>query len=170
MEDKDLENIIAELESSKEPVSYDDFMTNFDTIEESNPFDVENEFFSDQEDSRFLTPYDSIFEDNTDKLASRQSTGLKALAGLGRIGSKALSEIAKMPGVTIGSIQGLAEEIADPEGNDFMKTAFNNGWVKAINELNEDVNTEALPVYVSKAVKEGDIWDNITSLDRDWET
>jgi hypothetical protein len=165
MEDKDLENIIAELQSSKEPVSYDDFMTNFDAIEESNPFDVENEFFSDQKDSRFLTPYDSIFEDNTDKLSSRQPTGLKGLAGLGRIGSKALSEIAKMPGVAIGAVQGLAEEIADAEGNDFMKTAFNNGWIKAINQLNEDVNEELLPVYVSKAVRDGDIWDNISSMD-----
>ena len=165
MEDKDLENIIAELQSSKEPVSYDDFMTNFDTIEESNPFDMENEFFSDQKDSRFLTPYDSIFEDNTDKLSSRQPTGLKGLAGLGRIGSKALSEIAKMPGVAIGVAQGLAEEIADAEGNDFMKTAFNNGWIKAINQLNEDVNEEVLPVYISKAVRDGDIWDNISSMD-----
>ena len=97
--------------------------------------------------------------------SQRQPWIAKASAGIARIGTKALTEIAKMPGVILGMGAGAVGEALDADGNEFMKTAFNNGWVKAMNNLNQDVNDELLPVYVSKAVKDGNIWDAITSID-----
>jgi len=92
--------------------------------------------------------------------ANNQSWQSKSLSGVGRILTKATSEIAKLPGVVVGSIAAPFAE--DGQG---FETAFNNPWVKAVNKLNEDVNTELLPVYVKKAVSEGNLWDNISSVD-----
>ena len=84
----------------------------------------------------------------------------KAAAGLGRVGVKVVAEVAKMPGMIGGAIAApFAEE---GEGWD---TFVNNSWIKTINQMNEDINSEALPVYVKKAVSEGNLWDNISSID-----
>jgi len=92
--------------------------------------------------------------------AQEQSNLAKTAAGIGRIGTKAVSEIAKIPGVVGGIIAApFAEE---GEG---WETAFNNQWIKSISQFNEDVNTELLPVYVKKAVSEGNLMDNISSID-----
>jgi hypothetical protein len=84
----------------------------------------------------------------------------KASAGLARVSTKILAETAKLPGYVGGAIMSLGAE----EGEGF-ETAFNNQWIKSINELNEKVNTEYLPVYVKKSVEEGNLWDNISSVD-----
>jgi len=46
-----------------------------------------------------------------------------------------------------------------------MDTFVNNSWIKTVNSLSEELNQEALPVYVKKAVSEGDLWANISSVD-----
>ena len=43
---------------------------------------------------------------------------------------------------------------------DGIEAMTNNGWIRSINELNEKINTEFLPVYTTKAVKEGKL--NVT--------
>ncbi len=90
--------------------------------------------------------------------ANQQGWGLQVGAGIARAGTKAATEIAKLPGVVIGGIAAIGAE--EGEGYD---TAFNNQWIKSLDNLNETINTEYLPVYVNKAVKEGNLWDNITS-------
>jgi len=92
--------------------------------------------------------------------AQNQGWGSKAAAGIARTGVKAALEVAKMPGYLVGA----AGAIVAKEGEGW-ETAVNNGWVKAINNLNEDINTDVLPVYVKKAVEEGNLWDNISSVD-----
>jgi hypothetical protein len=82
----------------------------------------------------------------------------QASAGVARAATKAVIEVAKMPGVVIGAI---AAPFVEDESN--LDTIFNNPWIKAMDSLNETVNTELLPVYVGKAIKEGNLWDNITS-------
>lgn len=84
----------------------------------------------------------------------------KVAAGTLRATNKAVAEIAKMPGV----IGGLASAPFAEEGEG-METAFNNEWIKTVNKISENINTEYLPVYVKKAVKEGNLWDNISSVD-----
>lgn len=106
----------------------------------------------------------SELENLEDIRSQRQPWIAKASAGVTRVGTKALTEIAKMPGVIVGIGAGVVGEIVDSEGNDFIKTAFNNGWVQGLNNLNEDINEELLPVYISKAVREGNLWDNIKDI------
>jgi hypothetical protein len=92
--------------------------------------------------------------------AKNQSNWSKAGAGLARAGVKALSEVAKLPGV----IGGIAMSAAAEDGEGF-DTAFNNQWIKIADSINENIKEEYLPVYVKKAVKEGDIWTNLSSVD-----
>jgi len=92
--------------------------------------------------------------------AQNQSNIDKTAVGIARIGTKAVSEIAKIPGV-VGGI--IAAPFAE-EGKGW-ETAFDNQWIKSISQFNEDINTELLPVYVKKAVSEGNLMDNISSVD-----
>lgn len=92
--------------------------------------------------------------------ARSQSNWSKLGSGLGRAGLKAVSEIAKLPGVIAGSVMAIGAK--EGEGYD---TAFNNQWIKAIDGIEDSIKEDVLPVYVKKAVKEGDLIDNITSVD-----
>lgn len=89
---------------------------------------------------------------------NEQSGGTQLLAGVGRAATKALVEVAKLPGV----VAGIAASPFVPDGQGY-DMAFNNQWVKAFDNINEDIKTEFLPVYVGKAIKEGNLWDNVTS-------
>jgi hypothetical protein len=113
-------------------------------------------------------PYEEL--ENLNEIRSqRQPWIAKFGAGVGRVGTKALTEIAKMPGVVGGIIGGAVGQIEDAitgeDNTDFMQTAFNNAWVKSLNHINETVNKELLPVYVSKAVSEGNLWDALSSIE-----
>lgn len=113
----------------------------------------------------YLTGYENYNDyagglDLNEIRAQNQPIFDKAAAGVGRVGTKAVSEIAKMPGVVGGII--AAPFAKEGEG---WETAFNNQWIKSISQFNEDVNAELLPVYVKKAVSEGNLWDNISSID-----
>ena len=106
------------------------------------------------------TDYDDIHGSINEHRAQTQPWYDKAGAGLARVGAKILTETAKLPGYVGGAI---AAPFA-PDGEGF-ETAFNNQWIKSINENAEAFNNEYLPVYVKKAVKEGNLWDNISSID-----
>ena len=86
-----------------------------------------------------------------------------------RISVKIAAEVAKIPGYITGLAGGIGGEISDKfTGKDeysFTEQAFNNGWVKAVEQLNQNINEELLPVYVKKSIKEGSFWDNATSWD-----
>ena len=84
----------------------------------------------------------------------------KAAAGIARVGVKALTEIAKMPGFIVGSA--MVPFVEEGQG---WETAVNNEWIKALNNVNENINSEYLPVYVKKSVAEGNLWANISSID-----
>jgi len=108
--------------------------------------------------------FDASFDEN-DPLGSINEHRANEQSGIAQLGlgavratSKALTEVAKLPGV-IGGI--LASPfVEDGEG---MDMAFNNAWIRTFDNLNKDINTELLPVYTAKAVKEGNLWDNISS-------
>jgi hypothetical protein len=86
-----------------------------------------------------------------------------------RIANKALGEIAKMPGVIGGIGAGTVGQIGDlftgEDNTDFVKTAFDNEWIKAINESTENINKEYLPVYVKNAIETGSLTDKIFTPD-----
>ena len=104
--------------------------------------------------------YNDIQGSIAEHRAQNQPWSHKAAAGLGRVGVKVVSEVAKMPGMIGGAI--MAPFAKENEGWD---TFVNNSWIRTINQMNEDINSEALPVYVKKAVSEGNLWDNISSID-----
>lgn len=116
--------------------------------------------------SKYLTRYDNPFDPYVnEKLASKQPRFNKFAAGIGRVGSKVLTELNKLPGMAVGTVAGVVGEIIDSDKNSFMDMAFNNAWVQSVNELGEEFNTEVLPVYVKKAVQDGNLWDKISSID-----
>jgi hypothetical protein len=95
-----------------------------------------------------------------DYRSKNQPNIYKVGAGLGRAVTKAGVEILKMPGYIAGMPMAVGKTL--DEGID---TITNNAWIKSLNSLNESINDELLPVYVKKSVREGNIWDNITSVD-----
>lgn len=92
--------------------------------------------------------------------AQNQPWAYKFGAGVGRAALKAGTEIAKLPGV----IGGIAAAGFQEEGEGF-DMAFNNAWIRSIDNFSEEAKQEYLPVYVKKAVQEGNLWDNISSID-----
>lgn len=109
--------------------------------------------------SDYMTGFENPNTQNLDELRAYRQGNLDMFGkGVARAGLKAAVEIAKMPGFIGGAVTAPFVE-----GNGW-ETATNNGWIKALNNFNEQVNTEALPVYVKEAVTTGNLWDNITSL------
>lgn len=98
-------------------------------------------------------------EGSINEYRANQQSGIVQLgAGLLRAGTKAAVEVAKLPGVVAGIA--MSPFVEEGEGYD---TAFNNTWIKGLDKINEEINSEYLPVYAKKAVTEGNLWDNITS-------
>lgn len=89
---------------------------------------------------------------------NEQSGWTQMAAGIARVGTKAATEVLKMPGYLGGAVAAIGAE-----KNQGWDTAVNNWWIKGLNNFNETINEEALPVYVGKAIKEGNLWDNISS-------
>jgi len=99
--------------------------------------------------------------------AQEQSGAAQLGLGLLRATSKAAQEVAKLPGIIAGAglatIENTGDWISGKDEHSFIDTTFNNSWIKTIDEIGEKINTDVLPVYTAKAVKEGNLWDNISS-------
>ena len=102
----------------------------------------------------------NIKESVDEHRAQNQGWATKASAGIARAGTKAAIEIAKLAPTVAGIVASPFAE--DGQG---WETAFNNAGHKALNALNETVNEELLPVYVKKAVRDGNLLTNLTSID-----
>jgi hypothetical protein len=90
---------------------------------------------------------------------NEQSGWTQMAAGIARVGTKAVTEVLKMPGYLGGAVAAIGAE-----KNQGWDTAVNNWWIKGLNNFNETtINEGILPVYVGKAIKEGNLWDNISS-------
>lgn len=130
----------------------------FDNAKKDLSLDLTNRDYISEYDDPYNT--DMGMTDLNELRANRQSGVTKGLTGVGRIATKVVAEVAKMPGMIVG---GLAAPFAE-EGEGW-ETFVNNSWIKSINEANEYINEDILPVYVKKAVQEGNLWDNISSVD-----
>lgn len=101
--------------------------------------------------------------------AINQSGWAKAAKIAPRVSAKILSEIVKLPGYIGGLVGGtygeISDAITDKNEYSFTEQAFNNGWLKTVEQMNQEVNKELLPVYVKKSVEKGNLWDNISSVD-----
>jgi len=68
----------------------------------------------------------------------------------------ALFELAKTPGYVVGGLGALGKEIATGGKADTMGMIVDNFWVNAFEKLQQD-SKDALPVYISKDVQEGNL-------------
>lgn len=89
-------------------------------------------------------------------------------AGLGRVGSKVSRELLKTAGAivgTVGAIGGAVDDafITGEDNHDFLKTAFDNDFIRATDKAFDNVNKEYLPVYVSDTVTNGGFFDKISN-------
>lgn len=91
--------------------------------------------------------------------AMHQSDSARTARGIGRIGTRVLSEVAKIPGYA-GGLVGAA--FAD-EGEGW-ETAFNNSWVKFIENTTNDINNNALAVYSPEEYRTAGIGGKLTDL------
>lgn len=141
-------------------IKYDNLFEEFERREEWGNFN--DSIFLDQEDDR-LDP------NNDETIAQRQPWIAKFGAGVGRVGTKVAAEILKMPGVMKGIVEGAAGQLDDlisgKDNHNFMEIAFDNEWINNINEVEEHIKEEYLPVHVRQAVKDGNLWSNLTSID-----
>lgn len=102
---------------------------------------------------------DPIFGNIEEVAAQKQSSFEKLGKGLLRVGTKAVTEIAKMP----GEIYGLGEWGFKGFNMEDFESSVNNAWVNGISEFNDSINEDVLKVHVPQSVQEGGLWKNITS-------
>ncbi len=109
--------------------------------------------------SRFDKEFHSNLNTDLEDFRSREQWWIeKAAKGVGRVGTTALSELAKLPGYVGGAVGAIGSD--DPMG-----TFVNNGWIRAIEDAKTYVDDHALPVYTRRSVRDGNLWDNVTSVD-----
>jgi hypothetical protein len=149
-----------ELGEDNEPLKDSD-MPDFRTT--SRSIDAPTETYGDNLESYqdYLGTDINVLRDDLDELrAQAQSVPEKFAMGVGRVGTKALIEAAKTPGYLLG----FADWAATGFEADELKRMTNNAWVENLDKLDEAAK-EALPVYVKEAVKNGNLWDNLSSID-----
>ena len=91
-------------------------------------------------------------------LAEQQSGGERLAYMMPRIATKVVSEALQLPGYLGGAIAWSTT------GFDSNKIGLlvDNFWQKAVQNVEEDIK-DKLPVYTADVVKNGNLWDNITS-------
>ena len=116
-------------------------------------------------ESRYDKGYHSdLYSDLEDFRAKSQPGYVKAAAIVPRVAAKVSTELLKLPGYLGGAAMALGNEaFGDGEGS--MDLFVNNQWVQAIEGLEETINEDVLPVYVKKSVRDGNLLDNLTSID-----
>ena len=102
---------------------------------------------------------DPIYGDIDEERAQAQSNFAKAATVLPRIGTKVVSEVAKIP----GEIYGLADWGVSGFKLEDFEEKVNNVWVKSIEEAHRATNDAILPVYTRRVVEEGGLLRQIVS-------
>ncbi|MFO7820133.1 MAG: hypothetical protein R6V17_07855, partial [Halanaerobacter sp.] len=91
--------------------------------------------------------------------AQRQSDRNRALKIVPRVATKVLSEVMQMPGYLVGAANWATTGFKPEE----IGRMVNNKWQQAIQEKEEDIKNQAFGVFTEKAIKEGNLWDNVFS-------
>lgn len=86
--------------------------------------------------------------------AQAQSTGEKWLYAVPRLVSKVGTEVLKTPGYLYAGLAAM--------GDQTLAQTLDNAWLNNLDSVNEAVK-EQFAIYKPKAVREGNLWDNITS-------
>ena len=91
---------------------------------------------------------------------ANEQSGLTQLAALPfRAAAKAATEVSKL----VPIIYGVGKAIFEDNETSALSDIFNNEGVKMLDEMNEKINTDLLPIYVKDSVKNGTLMDNLLS-------
>jgi hypothetical protein len=139
---------------------------------------IGDSFFATQEETRFtgamprgkrekeyLSSFSSEkgFVDLQEQQAQRQPWLHKTGRGIGRVGVELAANILQMPGYVGGAVAAIGDKMAG--GEDSMDIFLNNWWVDSLEGAKEHYNNELAPVYIKDSVKNGNLWNNIKSMD-----
>ena len=102
---------------------------------------------------------DPVYGDLEERRAQDQGSLVRDLYILPRVGTKIISEIAKMP----GEIYGLGEWATTGFDVSKFQESVDNQWMQSIDEAYQATNDELLPVYKRRAVEQGGLLKQITS-------
>lgn len=169
---------------NKKASGYDGKFKNNETISQKlqrnknvvTPYALSNDFTRgertkgnyDLTNSDYMSGYENPETQDLNELRSTRQGGWGELgAGTGRVVSKVGREILKTAGAVVGTAWGLAGNASDlvtgNDNTDLLKDAFDNSFIRAVDENFEKFNNAALPVYVSDAVTNGGFFDKVTS-------
>ena len=102
---------------------------------------------------------DPVYTDIDEQRAQKQGSLVRDLYILPRVGTKIISEVAKMP----GELYGLVEWASTGFDLDKFQSSVDNEWIKSIDEAYQATNDELFPVYKRRAVEQGGLLKQITS-------
>lgn len=91
--------------------------------------------------------------------ANQQSGWTQVAEILPRAAVKAATEVLKLAPI----IYGVGKAAFEDNNTSTLEDIFNNEGIKALDEMNQKINTELLPVYVKDSVKNGNLMDNLMS-------
>ena len=157
--------------------SYDDFFNK--VYEDRDKYkDLSNNVFDRTETRRLdfdshnqdeLTGYENPFtsqfsnpntEDPYNEYRANNQSGLEQIGKIiPRAINKAATEVAKLAPI----IYGVGKAVFEDNETSALEDIFNNEGIKALDEMNQKINTELLPVYVKDSVKNGTLMDNLLS-------
>ncbi|MGK2864919.1 MAG: Rho termination factor N-terminal domain-containing protein, partial [Chitinophagaceae bacterium] len=101
--------------------------------------------------------------DSNEERAQNQPISHKIARGVGRIGVEIAANILQMPGYIGGAIAGGINALSGGEGS--MDMFVNNSWVDSLEAVKDYYNNDLAPVHIKNAVRDGNLWDNVSSVD-----
>jgi len=113
-----------------------------------------------QYDEGFIIPLKNDVYANLDEYRAQEQSTLDRWGNAApRLVSKVATEVAKMPGYLGGGLGFLTS--GDYTAKNFADY-IDNGWIETLDNLNEKTK-ETFQVYTPSAVKNGSLWDNVSS-------
>jgi hypothetical protein len=109
--------------------------------------------------------FDVHFDENNplgsvNEYRAEQQSGWIQLGALPfRATAKAATEVLKLAPI----VYGVGKAMFEDNNTSTLEDIFNNEGIKALDEMNQSINTNLLPVYVKDSVKNGNLMDNLLS-------
>jgi hypothetical protein len=91
---------------------------------------------------------------------AQEQSGFEQLSTIPfRVNTKVATEVLKLAPMAYG----VGKAIFEDNETSTLEDIFNNEGIKALDEMNQKINTEYLPVYIKESVKNGSLIDNLKS-------
>jgi len=140
-------------------------VTSYGSIDETAPVDVFGSIYTDDfGESMFDDPgYYPREIDTPEKLTQRRAERQGPIFEVGavplRAATKAVAEVVKLPGYLVG----LGDWATTGFDKEKIDSALNNAWLENIDQAEQYMKQEVMPVYVKESVANGTLTDKLTS-------